>query len=85
MAIILINTCVIGYGFIDEKFPETVQQVLKIKPQWLIEANQIQKLDGKAVKVITHTIYFTLTVGKQTKNLAFLLMTKLRNYHIILG
>ena len=31
MATILADTCTTGYGFIDEKFLETVCQVLKIK------------------------------------------------------
>ena len=30
MAIILASTCTIGYDFIDEKFVETICQVLKI-------------------------------------------------------
>ena len=32
MATILANTCATRYGFIDEKFAETVCQVLEIKP-----------------------------------------------------
>lgn len=37
MAIILADTCAIKYGFINEKFEETVCQVLEIKLQCLIK------------------------------------------------
>ena len=85
MATILANTCATEYSFIDEEFAETVCQVLEIKPQRLIKPKQIQRFDGKAAKPITHAIYPTLTVGTHTKNLALLLIKKLRNYPIILG
>ena len=36
MAKIFVNTCTTGYLFINKKFAEKVYQVLKIKPQCLI-------------------------------------------------
>ena len=41
MATTLINTCATRYGIIDEKFAETVSQILEIKPQYLIKLKQI--------------------------------------------
>ena len=41
MAITLTNTCATRYGFIDEKFVETVCQILEIEPQCLIKPKQI--------------------------------------------
>ena len=81
----LANTYAIGYGFIDEKFAETVCQVLEIESQRLIKPKQIQRFDGRATKPITHAIYPTLTVGDHTKSLAPLLITKLGNHPMILG
>ena len=85
MAITLAKTCATRYSFLDEKFAETVCQVLKIKPQCLIKPKQIQEFDGRATKPITHAIYPILTVGTHTKSLASLLITKLGNHPIILG
>ena len=85
MATILTNTCAIGYSFIDEKFVETVCQVLEIKPQCLIKLKQIQRFNGRAAKPITHAIYPILTIGTHTENLTLLLITKLGNYPMIFG
>lgn len=85
MAIILANTYATGYGFIDEKFTETVCQILKIKLQPLIKPKQIQKFDGKVAKSITHAIYPIPTVDTHTKSLVFLFIIKLGNYAMILG
>ena len=41
MITILANTCATGYDFTDEKFTETVCQVLDIKLQCLIKSKQI--------------------------------------------
>ena len=41
MATTLADTCVTGYGFIDEKFAETVCQNLKIELQRLIKPTEI--------------------------------------------
>ena len=37
IATTLADICATGYGFIDEKFAETVCQILEIKPQHLIK------------------------------------------------
>ena len=84
-ATILADTYATGYSFIDEEFAETVCQVLEIEPQHLIKPKQIQGFDGKVAKPITHAIYPTLTVGDHIESLAPLLITKLRNYLMILG
>ena len=81
----LADTCATGYDFIDEKFAETVCQVLEIEPQCLIKPKQIQRFDGRNAKPITHAIYPTLTVGDHIESLALLLITKLRNHFMILG
>ena len=85
MATILANTCATRYGFIDKKFAKIVCQVLEIEPQRLIKPKQIQRFDGRATQPITHAIYPTLTIGTHSKNLASLLITKLRNHLMILG
>ena len=81
----LVDTCATGYGFINEKFAETVCQVLEIELQRLIQLKQIQEFDGRAAKRITHAIYPTLTAGAHTESFAPLLITKLRNHFMILG
>ncbi len=40
-AITLVNSCVIAYGFIDEKFAEIVCQMLEIEPQRLTKPKPI--------------------------------------------
>lgn len=83
MDIILANTCAIGYGFIDEKFAEKACQVLKIEPQCLIKSKQMQKVHGRATKLITYAIYPILIVAIYTESLISLFITKLENYHMI--
>ena len=85
MATRLANICATGYSFIDEKFANTVCQILRIEPQCLIKPKQIQGFDGIAAKPITYAIYPTLTVGTHTENLAPLLITKLEIHLMILG
>ena len=85
MATILADTCVTGYGFIDEEFVETVCQVLETEPQRLIQPKQIQRFDGRAAQPITLAIYPTLTVGTHTESFTPLLITKLGNHPMILG
>ena len=41
MSIILANTYITRYDFINEKFAEIVCQVFKIEPQYLIKPKQI--------------------------------------------
>ena len=41
MATTLADTCATGYGFINEKFAETVCQNLEIEPQRLIKPKEI--------------------------------------------
>ena len=84
MVTISTNTYVTGYSFINKKFAEKVCQVFETKLQFLIKPKQIQGFDDRAAKSIIHNIYLILTVDTHTKNLAPLLITKLRNYYIIL-
>ena len=81
----LADTCATRYGFIDEKFVETVCQVLEIELQRLIKPKQIQRFDGRAAKPITYAIYPTLTIGTHTESLAPLLITKVGNHPMIFG
>ncbi len=41
---ILADICITEYGFMNEKFAETVCQVLEIEPQRLIKPNQYKDL-----------------------------------------
>ena len=73
----LVDTCAIGFGFIDEKFVEIVCEKLEIQPQCLTKPKLIQGFDDRAARRITHAIYLTLSVGNYTKSLAPLFITKL--------
>ena len=46
--IILVDTCAIGFGFIDEKFAKIVYKKLEIQPQRLTKSKPIQRFDGRA-------------------------------------
>ena len=85
MTIILANTCATRYGFINEKFAETVCQILEIEPQRLIKLKQIQKFDDRIAKPIIHIIYPILAINTHIKSLILLFIIKLRNPFIILG
>lgn len=83
IAIILANTYVNGYNFIDQKFQETICQVFKIKSQFLIQLKQIQRFDVRIAKPITYAIYFTLTIDIYTESLIPLFIINLKNYFMI--
>ena len=85
MATTLVNTYATKYVFINKDFMETGCQNLEIKSKRLIKSKQIQRFNDRAVKLITHAIYLTLTISTQTKNLAFLLIIKLKNHLMISG
>ncbi len=83
--IILVDTCAIRYGFIDEKFVEMVCQTLEIEPQRLTKPKSIQRLDDRAAQLVTHAIYLTLSIGSHTENLVSLFIVKLGHYLMIFG
>lgn len=84
-AIILVDTCTIGFGFINKKFMRIVYKRLGIQTQRLIKLKPIQEFDSRAAKLIIYTIYSILFVGKNIKSLASLLITKLGQYLMIFG
>ena len=83
MAIILANTYITKYSFINKKFAEIICQVLEIKPQYLIKLKQIQEFNNKTVKLITYIIYLILIIGTHIKSFIILLIIKLENHFII--
>lgn len=83
MAIIFTNTFVCGYDFINKEFIKKVYQVFQIKPEYLIQLKQIQKLDTRAAKLITYIIFLVLIVDIYTESLAPLFVIKLENYLMI--
>lgn len=85
MAITLANSYATRYSFIIKKFANIVYQIFKIKLQCLIKFKQIQKFDNRVTKSIIHAIYFIFIISTYIKNLAPLLISKLRNYLIILS
>ena len=72
------------HAFIDKKFAQKICDRLNILFQELIKIKLIRKYDEKTNVVITHVIYFILTVNDHRKNLTFLLIIKLKNHKLIL-
>lgn len=85
MIIILVNTYATRFVFIDKKFVEIVYKKFEIQPQCLIKPKPIEEFDGRATKLVTHTIYLILSMEKYTKSLALLQITKLGQYSMILS
>ena len=81
----LIDTCAIGFGFINEKFVEIICKRLEIQPQRLIKPKPIQEFDSRAARPVIYAIYLTLSVGNHTESLAHLLITKLGQHPMIFG
>ena len=69
----------------NKKFVEIICERLEIQAQRLTKPKLIQGFDHRVARHIIHTIYPTLSVGNHTKNLAFLLIKKLKQHPIILG
>ena len=77
-AIILIDTCITRFSFIDEKFAENICERLEIQNQPLTKLKLIQRFDSKAARLVNHAIYSTLFIANHIKSLVFLFILKLR-------
>ena len=89
MATILANICVTEYSFIDEKFAQTICQILEIELQYLIKSKHIQRFDSRAAKPITYFIYLILTISTYIKSPYFFVYNKIEklsyNFWLILN
>ncbi len=81
----LIDTEAADYSFIDEVIAQIVCDQLQIEFLTLIKAKLIQEFnDHYAKKLITHVIYLNLMIQDHTVNIAFMLITKLKQHQMIL-
>ena len=80
----LLNIDSTEHAFIDEKFVQEICEKLQITFQQLLKFKFIREFDDKSKIIVTHVIYFIMTVNKHRKNLISLLITKLRNHKLIL-
>ena len=80
----LLNIDSTEHIFIDEKFAQEICEKLQITFQQLLKFKFIREFDDKSEIIVTHVIYFIMTVNKHRKNLISLLITKLRNHKLIL-
>ena len=80
----LLNTDSTKHAFIDEKFAREVCEKLQIAFQQLLKFKFIREFDDRSEITVTHVIYSIMTVSRHRKNLISLLITKLRNYKLIL-
>ena len=81
----LIDTEAADYSFIDKVIAQIVCDQLQIEFLTLIKAKLIQEFnDYYAKKLITHVIYLNLMIQDHTVNIAFMLITKLKQHQMIL-
>ena len=81
----LIDTEAADYSFIDEVIVQIVYYQLQIEFLTLIKAKSIREFnDHYAKKLITHVIYLNLTIQDHTVNIAFMLITQLKQHQMIL-
>ena len=82
--IVLLNIDNSENAFIDTKFAQKICDKLNISFQKLIKVKLIHDYNEKTNISITHVLYFIMTVSEHRKNLTSLLITKLKNYKLIL-
>jgi len=81
----LIDTEAADYSFIDKVIAQIVCDQLQIESLTLIKAKSIWEFnDHYAKKLITHVIYLNLTIQDHTVNIAFMLITQLKQHQMIL-
>ncbi len=81
----LIDTEAADYSFINEVIVQIVYYQLQIEFLTLIKAKSIREFnDHYAKKLITHVIYLNLTIQDHTVNIAFMLITQLKQHQMIL-
>ncbi len=81
----LIDTEAVDYSFIDELIAQIVCDQLQIELLTLIKAKLIREFDNYyAKKLITHVIYFSLTVKDHTIETTSMLITRLSQHQMIL-
>ena len=78
-----ISSYSIPYGH-PKKFARKICEKLQITFQQLLKFKFIREFDDKSKIIVTHVIYFIMTVNRHRKNLISLLITKLRNHKLIL-
>jgi len=77
----LIDIEAVDYSFIDEVIAQIVCDQLQIESLTLIKAKSIREFDNHyAKKFITHVIYSNLTIQSYTVNIAFMLITQLKQH-----
>ncbi len=82
----LIDIKAVDYSFIDEVIAQIVCDQLQIKFLTLIKAKSIWEFnDHYAKKLITHVIYLNLMIQNHTVDIAFMLITWLKQHQMILG
>jgi len=81
----LIDTEAADYSFIDEVIAQIVYDQLQIEFRTLIKAKAIQEFnDHYAKKLITHVIYLNSMIQDHTIDIAFMLITQLKQHQLIL-
>ncbi len=81
----LIDTEAADYSFIDEVIAQIVYDQLQIEFRTLIKAKSIQEFnDHYAKKLITHVIYLNSMIQDHTIDIAFMLITQLKQHQMIL-
>jgi len=82
---LLIDIKAADYSFINEVITQIVYDQLQIKFLTLIKAKLIQEFnDYYAKKLITYVIYLNLMIQNHTVNIAFMLITQLKQHQMIL-
>ncbi len=82
---LLIDIKAADYSFINEVITQIVYDQLQIKFLTLIKAKLIQEFnDHYAKKLITYVIYLNLMIQNHTLNIAFMLITQLKQHQMIL-
>ncbi len=82
---LLIDIEAADYSFINEVIMQIIYDQLQIESLTLIKAKSIQEFDDYyAKKLITHVIYSNLMIQDYTVNIAFMLITQLKQHQMIL-
>jgi hypothetical protein len=84
LAIAMINIDVIEYAFVDESVAQSLCETLKIESVQLIKKRLVRVYDERKNQVITHVIYFKMTIQEHIESLIFMLIIKLRQQILIL-
>lgn len=79
----MVDICTTRFDFSHKKFLEIICKKLEIEPQQRTKPKKIHEFNSKVNQLLTHAIYFTLSISIHIQSLVFLFLLQLKQQLLI--